>query len=163
MNLKFLIEKLEESDVFKDFKKENPDAQLCAGFFILDFKEKREEQNLDYKIKDKIATFSLDPISLKGVEDILDKTKPLNELDTGIKIELEKAKQIIDEELVKNKISNRLEKIIAVLQMKDDKPVWNITCMLSGMKIMIVLIDAVEGKILKFENKSLFDLVRPMK
>ena len=36
MNLQFFIEKLGNSEEYKKFKKENKDAFLCSGFFVID-------------------------------------------------------------------------------------------------------------------------------
>ena len=47
------LEKIESSDLFKNFKEQNPDAELVAGFFILDFLSNDTKQTLDYKIDSK--------------------------------------------------------------------------------------------------------------
>ena len=49
MNFQFYLEKLMDSGDFQKFKKENPNAYLCSGFFSID-KEKGldNQQHLDY-------------------------------------------------------------------------------------------------------------------
>jgi hypothetical protein len=50
----------ESSDDFKNFKKEHPDAYLSAGFFVIDFAESKDQNQLDYSLKDgKVFTFAV--------------------------------------------------------------------------------------------------------
>lgn len=166
MNFKDCLQKIEDSETFKNFISKNPNSELCAGFFILDFKEKKEDYNIDYKINDKITTFSINPTTmapiLKGQEDILDKSKPLKKVDPAIEVEIPSLKLIIEKEMANQNVKGELEKIIAVLQTDEEgKTIWNLTCMISGMKIMISIIDAKTEEIIKFDKKSLFDFIRP--
>ncbi len=57
-------------------------------------------------------------------------------------------------------MKNKLEEIIAVLQLLDNNTIWNLTCMCEGFTIISVHINPESGKILKFEKKSLFDMVK---
>jgi len=50
MNLKFYLEKLENSEVFKNFKKENPEAYLCSAFFIIDKSGRDNKQHFDFYV-----------------------------------------------------------------------------------------------------------------
>ena len=65
-----------------------------------------------------------------------------------------------------NGINSKLSKIIAVLQKfkkeGEDNPrqIWNLTCMLEGLIILNILIDANLGEVIKFERKSIMDLVK---
>ncbi len=60
MNFQFYLEKLENSDVFKNFKKQNPDAYLCSGFFVIDKQAgKNNQQHLDFFIPEADTTTSL--------------------------------------------------------------------------------------------------------
>ena len=56
MNFQFYIEKLHNSEDFKKFMKENLDAYLCSGFFIIDFENPKNPDNkshLDFYIPSK--------------------------------------------------------------------------------------------------------------
>ncbi len=49
MNLQFYVEKMNSSDVFKNFMKENPSAFACSGFFIIDKTGKEtNKQHFDF-------------------------------------------------------------------------------------------------------------------
>ena len=51
MNLQFYVEKLKNSDVFKNFMKAHPDAFPCSGFFIIDKTGKEgNKQHFDFYI-----------------------------------------------------------------------------------------------------------------
>lgn len=176
MNFKPLLKEIEQSESFKEFKSQHPDAELVAGFFILDFKDKREESTIDYKSGDKIFTFTLSNEGVFSVkeEEVLDKTKSLKKLNPDIQIDAVGLKAKVDQALVDNEVKGNLEKIIAVLQAMPGKgdlsgenlvshTVWNLTCMVEGMKIILIHVNAITGEITKFEKRSLFDFARPTK
>jgi len=174
-DLKDLLNILKQNQKFKEFSQKNPKPVPCAGFFVLDFKNSQEQYTLDYKVNDDIFSFKINPETNQvqmQQEEIMDKTKPLEEISLNIKLEISEIKDIVNKELEKNNIKNPIEKIICVLQSlslgKDDlsgKPlgchtIWNLTCMLSMFNIIMIHIDALDGKVLKFEKKSLFDFVK---
>jgi len=163
MKLLQIISKIEGSLEFKKFKGSNSKAELCAGFFILDFKPKRETYTLDYKTEDKIFSFSIDTeteaITMKEEEIMEDKNK-LEAINSRVEIDIENLREVCEEEFLNNKIGKKIEKIIAVLQKKEDKTIWNLTCMAEGFSIILMNVDSLTGEILKFEKKSLFDIVK---
>lgn len=164
MNFNSLVLRLQRSQEFLDFKQANPDSFLCAGFFIRDYKEENNQTSIDYSTGKDITSFTPNGEGFNiNQEPILDPTQPLNKIDSEIKVDIDQLKELVEKALQENKVSNKLEKIIAVLQNHDHKTIWNLTCMCEGMKIILVHIDAQSGEILKFQNKSLFDFVRPMK
>ena len=59
MKFKELLERVESSEEFKDFIGKYPDAELCAGFFIMDFLSNDNKETLDYKIGEKVFTFNV--------------------------------------------------------------------------------------------------------
>ena len=178
MNFKDLLKEIEQSESFKQFKEQHSDAELIAGFFILDFKDKREESTIDYKSGDKIYTFTISNEGLFSFkeENILDKTRPLNKLNSDIKVDAVNLKAKVEQAFKDNKITGNLEKIIAVLQEMSisgngdpsrenlvSHTIWNLTCMVEGMKIILIHIDAITGEVIKCEKRSLFDFARPSK
>ena len=169
MTLSQLLTKLEKSQAYKDFQKseENKKAFFCAGFFILNFKSNASEYSLDFRDDKNIFTFKV-PINdsdevIMRQEELIQSRKPLeklNEKEAGkIKTDIEDLKGIVEKELEKNKVTNKLEEIIAVIQMLDGKLAWNLTCMCEGFTIITVQIDALSAKIIKFEKKNLMDFV----
>ncbi len=169
MSFKETYEKITESEVFKKFIDDHADAELCAGFFILDFMSNDSKKSIDYKTGEKIFTFDLkDDEYVKMNEDELVKTNSnsvqLLKLYPVVKTELEELKGIAGMEASEKGISAKFNKIIAVLQnqVRDGKEytIWNLTCMLDGLIILNILIDAQSGDVIKFERKSMMDLIR---
>jgi len=166
MNFSSTFKAIESSKEFKEFIEKNKDAYLCAGFFVLDYEKGINQQQLDYSLKDgKIFTFSLDKngIAVKEAETIEGKQSKLPELSKEIKIDLERVQEIVEKEMEKQVIDNKINKIIAILQKHEDKQIWNLSCMLEGFGILQVHIDASSGEILKFEKRSLFDFIKKIK
>lgn len=150
-----------ESPVFKNFIKENPDAELVAGFFIIDLLENSNQKSLDYKIGGKIFTFSLnesDEITMTE-DELIQSDKPLEKISPDIKIDLDEVSSIAEKEAIKNNIKNKFQKIIAILQLHERKNIWNLTCMLDNLIILNILIDSETGDIIKFDRKSMADFI----
>ncbi len=166
MNLSFdsTLKKIESSQAFQNFKKQHPDAYLCAGFFVLDY-EGSNQQQLDYSLKDgKIFTFILNKeITFKEAETIEGKQQKLQKLSKDVKVDLDDAEKILQDKIEQEKIENKISKIIAVLQVHENKQIWNLNCMLSSMEILRVHINTENGDILKFERKNMFDFIKKVK
>lgn len=170
MTFKSLLQQIESSKVFKSFKEKYPDSELCVGFFIIDFLSNDNKQTLDYKTNSKIFTFELKGEDIIMVEDKLIETPekpPLLKIDSEIKIEVEELKGIVGVQALEHGISAKFNKIIAILQKYEseetnnkEKQIWNLTCMLEGLIILHILIDSQTGDVLKFERKSMMDLIK---
>ena len=171
------LKKIETSEKFKNFKSNNSDAELCAGFFILDFLGRDNKYSLDYKLREKIFTFNLmEDNSVTIQEDKLIDIPPgsenkqiinLEKIKPGVVIDLNELKTIAELKAIDNGIRSRIQKIIAILQTykgeetKNKKTqVWNLTCILDSLIILHVIIDSKTGKVLKFEKSSLSDMFR---
>ncbi len=172
MNFTQIFQRIESSGAFKNFKEKYPETELCAGFFILDLLGTNDnKQSLDYKTENEIFTFSLnidDEIIMEKDRLLDESTRPkLKKISPDIKVDVEELKGIAGIEALENGISAKFHKIIAVLQNykgeltnSEDKKVWNLTCMLEGLIILNIIIDAETGKILKFERRSMMDLIK---
>jgi hypothetical protein len=172
MNFKETLQKIEESQAYTKFKEQNPNAELCAGFFILDFLESNDtKQSIDYKTEENIFTFDINKhneIFMKQDRLLDESTRPkLKKINPEIKVEVDELKGIAGTNALDNGISAKIHKIIAVLQNyngsitnDEDKIVWNLTCMLDGLIILNIIIDADTGKILKFNRKSMMDMIK---
>lgn len=168
MDFSNLLEKIENSVVFKNFKKQYPDSKLVAGFFVIDFLSNDNKNCLDYKTNGKIFTFNLkENNDIEVVEDKLinNPDKPeLQEIDKQIKVEINELPFIAEKQSLEHNISSKHHKIIAVLQKYEQngelKQIWNLTCMLEGLIILNILINANTEEIIKFERKSMMDLIK---
>jgi hypothetical protein len=170
MKLGNLLAKLEKSPAYKDFKndKESKDAFFCAAFLIMNFKQKIFENSLDFRNNKNIFTFKIPEAEDKKEitmqkEELIASRKPLEKINKEelkkLKTDAEDLKEIIQNELDKNKIQTKLDEAIAVLQSLDGKLIWNLTCICAGFTILSLHIDALDGKVLKFEKKNLLDFV----
>jgi len=169
MNFKETLEKVENSEEYKKFKKDYPDAEICVGFFILDFLSNDNKNSIDYKDKDKIFTFNIIEDEVKMYEDELMDLPNTPKLETIIpetKIEVDELKTIAQEKAHEEGISAKFNKIIAVLQTyydletKQKSQIWNLTCMLDQLIILHILVDSSTGNIIKFQRKSFMDLIK---
>ena len=177
-SFKETLEKIEASGVFKNFKYNNPKAELCAGFFILDFIGNDDKYSLDYKLGEKIFTFNLD---LEKNEILIQEDKLIDippdsrqyqqKLEkislSEVNIELNELKSIVETKTVDNNIKSKFQKIIAILQTyngsetKNKKiQIWNLTCILDSLIIIHILINSKTGRVLKFEKRALSDMFK---
>jgi|TARA_B100001971_G_C18135416_1_gene507302 hypothetical protein len=169
MNFKPLLQKIESSEAFKNFKTQYPEAELCAGFFIIDYMANDSKQTLDYKINNKVFTLSLDNneeivIQEDKLIDIPGRPK-LSKINNPeeINTDLDELKGIVGTKALDQGISNKFHKIIAVLQSNpnnQEEKIWNLTCMLEGLAILHVIINPTSGEITKFEKKSMMDMIK---
>jgi hypothetical protein len=164
MKIQPYIDKLNQSKEFKEFYEKNPEAYFSAGFFVLDFIDKKNLHQIDYFIpkENKMMTFMLDgEIEIKKGE-ITGKKSP-EKIETPINLDLDILKGIIEDEMKNQKITHKLHKIIAVVQNFGGKLVWNLNCITSDMGVIKVHIEDETHSILKFEPVSLFDVVKKLK
>lgn len=160
--LKKAIKELQKFKAFKEFKKKNPRAYLASCVTIIDGKNIGDWQ-LDYyqPKKHKMTTFIIkDKIELKGEDDIFQKEKKeIKELHLkGMKISLEKALEILEGLRKKKYEGDSPNKIIAVLQMLEDKAVWNLTLLTTTLKILNVKLSAGNGTVLEEKIENVFSL-----
>jgi hypothetical protein len=167
MEISNLLSRIEKSSVFKQFKKDNDHAFFCAGFIILNYKQNLFEYSLDYRDEKNIFTFKIPSDEKAEItflkEDLLEGRKPLEEVNHSeikkLKIDIEALKSLVEKELKKNKVTNSLEEIIAVLQNMDGKLVWHLTCMAAAFTIVNIIFDSHSGEVIKFEKRNLMDFV----
>tara|TARA_Y100000310_G_scaffold345193_1_gene462552 strand:+ start:3683 stop:4183 length:501 start_codon:yes stop_codon:yes gene_type:complete len=163
MNFKETLEKVQQSTIYQEFTQQHPNAEICAGFFILDFLSNDSKDSIDYKDQDKIFTFNVVNDEVKMYEDKLMDLPNIPKLQTitpEIKIEVDELKSIAQEKAHNEGIGSKFNKIIAVLQKHEESQVWNLTCMLEQLIILNLLIDCNSGEIIKFERKSIMDMVK---
>jgi len=150
-----LLEKVKSSKEFKDYQKEHPDSYLCSIFMTeqqtqLSFYDKKTKLVTSFKIEeDKVILIGKD-------EKIFQKEKKdLEELHLeDIAVDLNKAKELIDD-ILKEKYPNETPtKDIIILQVINSKIVWNITKITSTFNIINIRLDAFSGDILEDKIES---------
>jgi len=165
MNFQFYFEKLEHSDNFKDFVKENKDAFLCSGFFSVDKRGQKDVQNIDYFVPslNKMFSFKInEDVEKVPVEDFGDKFKQ-EKISEDINFEFEEIEDMIQERMNQDKIKNKIEKLLYSLQAKEGKNYVLGTVFISGLGLLKVRIDLKEKRIVDFEKKSLLDMMKIIK
>lgn len=180
MTFKEIHNIIESSQVFINFKANYPNAELCAGFFVIDITNDSITKTLDYLIGDKVFTFSINDNKMDNdnneitiQEDKLQDSsnhpgRPvLSKIQPHTNVELEELKGIVGIEALDNGIKAKFQKIIAVLQNyagketnNKEKQVWNLTCILDDLIILHILIDSNSKEIIKFERKNIMDWIK---
>lgn len=165
MNLQYYMKKLESSDVFKDFIKENPNAYFCSGFFTIDIEGHDNQRHIDFYSPDKKRRFGFifnNKIELMPLEDIENETPP-KKIDSDMDFDFEEIKRIIGEEISARNIKSKLQKIIISLQQVNKNPTLLCTAFTSMFGLIKVEIDPISKKITFFEKKSFFDFMKLVK
>jgi len=163
MNLQFYIEKLNASDVFKEFMKENPPAFLCSGFFVIDKQINNNQIHFDFYIPEKNQMFSFKMESEIGkvpVETIIEIPEKISE---NCDFDFDDIEKLIAREMTNKGVNNRVQRILLSLQNKNGKDFLVGSIFVSAMAMIKINISIPEMKIISFEKKSFFDMIRIVK
>jgi hypothetical protein len=170
MNFQFYLEKLFNSKEFTKFKKENPSAFLCSGFFSIDKKESEKpdnQQHLDYFIPElnKMFSFKLDkkPVEMIAVENFGATEFSPEKIRDNIDFSFGDIEKDIENKMGEDKIKNRVEKLLWSLQSRKGKSFMIGTIFLSNLSMIKITFDLDDKKIIDFEKKSFFDFIRVIK
>lgn len=160
MSFKDSLKKLKASKEFKKFKAKNKSAFLFSAFFVLNSQLELETQQIDYFLtRKRVATFLInDKIEFKTDE--FNPKGKITAINENIKIDIDDLKKIIENEINKKSLANfGINKIIVVLQKINNKQMWNVTCLLSSLKMLRLHINCFNGKILESKEASVFDFI----
>ncbi len=159
MNFRQALEKLEESKVFKDWKKDNPGAYLAHGFFMAS-EDVQPEWQIGYydKKKNKISAFcvSSDVTCNPESEPFTDKDT-VAELDMSkLKISYEQAREKAESiQKSKYRAHTPMKKIFIVQNLAVGQ-VWNITYVTQTFNTLNIKIGTEDGEVLSDELVSIF-------
>jgi len=166
MNFQFYIDKLKNSKEFKDFLKAKPKAYLCSGFFTIDKEGKDNQQHIDFfsSKEKKVFSFKFEHGENEGKIEKLQMDFVSNKipepLSENVDFDFEIVEKLILNSMEKNKIKNKLQKIIISLQKFRGKDILVCTVFISMLGLLKIHIDLEKNSVIVFEKKSLFDLVR---
>ncbi len=161
MDLRFYLEKLHSSDEYQDFMLENPDAYLCSGFFVMDFEKANHQRHLDFYAPalKKVFSFKME----NGIErvpiDTFDETAP-RKLSVDYDFNLDEIESLIRERMEQEKVRSRIQKVLLSLQNFENKDLLTATVFVSGLGMLKINLDPVSKKILDFDRKSFFDMLK---
>ena len=164
MNLQFYLEKLHDSENFKNFMKENSDAFLCSGFFVIDKEGKDNKIHFDYFLpKDKkIISFQLEQGIQQVPVEMFDKRIP-EKISAEHDFDFDDIEKMIISEMEKQGIRNKIQKLILSLQKLKGKDYLVGTIFVSMLGMIKIHIALSEMKITLFEKKSFFDMMNVLK
>ncbi len=159
---------IESSQDYLNFKKENQEAFLSSVFFITNNQFEFETRQFDYFIEKekKLMSFILDNedhISNKLSELYNQKVVITKEtaIDKEIKIDFNELKEVLEEKLKENKQDmNQINKIILVLHKRNKEICWNLTCILSNLKVYSLLVDAINKNVLSEKISDIHDYIK---
>jgi hypothetical protein len=165
MNFQFYFEKLIESNNFRNFVKENRDAFLCSAFIVVDKKGEENKQSIDYFVPsiDKMYSFKINNnVEMIPIENYGESFKP-EKIPDNVEFNFEDVEEMIQGRMNEENIKNKIEKLLFSLQAKDKRNYILGTIFISGLGILKVKIDLNDRKIVDFEKKSFFDMMRVVK
>jgi len=163
MNFQFYLEKLMASDNFKNFIDEHKDAVPVSGFFVIDLEGKDNKQHFDYFVPsiNKMFSFQLEnKCDLVPVELIGEKPE---KIAMNYNFDFSDIKNLVQKEMTAKNITNKVQKLLFSLQHKDKKDYLVGTVFISNFGMLKVNIDITDMKIVDFEKKSFFDILRVTK
>ncbi len=170
MNLQFYWEKLNDMNLFQKFLEDNKEAYLCSGFFIIDKKGEDNKQHFDYYLPNekKIVSFEMENGGQKvPIEHIGEKAPESLDMkdENDFNFEFNEVEDIVEKALEENKVKNKIEKIMVSLQKHPESKHLSMICtvFLSGLGMANIHIDIQEKKVIHFEKKSLFNMMRSVK
>jgi len=165
MNSQLLLEKLKDSEEYKEFMKENKTAYLCSGFFVIDMEKKEGNQyHFDFYVPESGKTFSFElenGVKLIPLERYDEKV--FEEISLKDEFDFDKIEKIISTEMEMQKIKNKMQKMIFSLQNIEGKDMFLGTIFVSGLGMIKADISLSDKRITEFEKKSLFDMMKIMK
>ena len=164
MNFQFYVEKLKDSVELKEFLEKHKDAFPASGFFIMEFSNSKHpdnKQHFDYYIpsENKLFSFKVEEGCKIVPVELVDKSefKPIS-LDHDF--DFNEVVNIIGKEMKKKEIKSEVQKILLSLQNKDGKDYLVGTVFISNFGLLKVNVDIKEMKVIHFEKKSFFDMLK---
>lgn len=166
MNFQFYIEKLKNSEEYKNFIKENPKAYLCSGFFIIDIEKERtnDKQHLDFYIpeKEEIISFKLEKNCQKVPVEQKDIKTPFK-LNENLNLDFDEIIKKINKKFEQENINKKIQQILLSLQNIKGKEFLMGTIFIARLGLVKILFDIEKNEIIEFEKKSFFDMMKFMK
>lgn len=154
MEIKQLIEKVESSDDFRNWKNKNPDFYMVHVFFMSD-----QPTHIGYydEKTDRITTFELkENITINPTSEVFKekKTIPRLRLDS-VNIDKPKALEIAKGTIKEHYPNELLDKEMILLQEQGDDTIYNITYFTKAFKTLNIKIDAEKGMVISHDLNSL--------
>ncbi len=154
-----VIAGIEGSSLFKQWKKENPEAYLTSAFAMFS-SEQEKEWLIGYYDDSKQAITTFGSNGMEKSEEAFTKEGAIPELKLdNVKLSEEEALEKAADAKEKEYGSEKETKTIMVLQNIEGKTVWNITY-IAKLKVINVRIDASEGETVSHSSSSISDFMQ---
>jgi len=160
MQISEVQQKIEDSEVFKEFHKKHKDYYL-THFFSMFVPQGQAPWQVGYYSKktDKIVVFELAKSVIRHEEEeAFKKKKFVKQLKPEKAIELEKALEILEKFRKENHPKELEQQKICILQNIEEGTVWNMTLISAQFNMLNLKIRASDGKILKHSFDSILRL-----
>ena len=164
MNFQFYLEKLNDSENFKKFIKENKDAHLVSCFFSID-----KEQNVDNKQHFDYFAPSINKSFSFKLEDNCNKVEMENipneiaQIPDNLNFDFNEIENLIIKRVKQENINCKMQKMLFSVQNMGDKNMMVGTIFIQGLSMIKVQINLEKMRIIEFEKKSFFDIVNIIK
>jgi hypothetical protein len=157
---KTALEKLENSDIYKRWKKENKHCYLCSGFSMMQKEQKPWKIGYYNDKTHKIFTFVIEnEIREEQEDEIFQKENvKINPLDVK-KINFD----IFEATVIANNIQKEKYKgndpiqIIGIVQNLGEQQIWNMILITQAFNTINVKIDAESGDVIEHKINSMMD------
>jgi hypothetical protein len=127
--------------------RETPDNKQHFDYYVPETKE-----TISFKIEEACKIFPCQPY-----QDIPEK------IDDSLDFDFEGVEEMIQNEMNKKSISNKIQKILFSVQSKEGKAFFLGTVFISGFGMIKVNINLTDMEITDFEKSSFFDLLKKVK
>lgn len=161
MDVNDIVATVEDSQIFKDFIKENPDNHLAHLFNMSDDVNDNDWQ-LGYYCKkiDKITVFDCledGKITIMPPQDAFKENNYIQPLDMSkVKISRLEAHNTVEDVLKENYRAELANKMIMLLQnLPEYGQIWNCTIITAAFSVINVKINAETGELIKHSKESL--------
>jgi hypothetical protein len=164
MDIKTILNEIENNDLFLSWKEDNRDVYLVHIFKMLDQQNKEEIQIGYYNpsnalittfiFNEKTKEISKNPESeaYREKETHIDKLN-LNDIKINFAVIMQKIEKLRNEKYNQHPV----EKSFFILQTIDNKPLWNFTIISKTLNIVNIKISAENGIIIDDKLTSIFD------
>ena len=153
-----MIEEIEKSEVFAQYKQAHPKAYLAHVFSMRKAGNRDEQVGYYNPASGKVTTFTNNPVRIENEDEPASKEDHVKELDyTKVSVNVEQALAAANELVSKEYSSQVVTQEICVLQHLDAQ-LWNMTLVTSAFNMINVRVDASSGEVIKHEQHSLLSL-----
>jgi len=166
MKFQEIVNKLFESEDFKRFKEEKPDAFPCSGFFSVDVNEKDNKQHIDYYVpsENKVYSFKMEAGGERVPTEFQDDKKP-EKISLNYDFDFEEISRLIRDAMTERGMKNQIQKYLYSFQhsQEEGKDYLLGTIFISGLALLKIKINIEEKKIESFEKKSFMEMMNVFK